>query len=426
MRKSLLFLMIPLLLFSCKAKERRGTLPVAENLGAEVLQQADRPNVSTVEGKYNFIDSTLAKVFMRLKVTQKGELASVEELNKVFQVQWTLQTDFGIREKLESGKLAFIPEFASSDGEYQYLVFDVPRLREHSGAILLVEFIHPPSGTRFNFDMAIDFLATRSISRFEIYSDEDSPVPVFKKFVKVNEPFVVKSVAPSDEKLYLINYRNLSKSALSPMSGSKRELMSEFQVVKTIEIKDREPLKITEPGMYLLTQAPDSIPDGYGFLVVDERFPRITNPDILREALVYMSTSKEIESFQSHEDAKDGLDMHFLGLADGDQELARKIIRNYYQRIEEANRFFTGYKDGWKTDRGMVYTIMGSPAKIQRNRNREVWIYSKSKNISEIIYTFYKKPNLFTEDNYELVRYPEYSAFWYPYVEAWRTGKVGE
>ena len=88
--------------------------------------------------------------------------------------------------------------------------------------------------------------------------------------------------------------------------------------------------------------------------------------------------------------------------------------------------FLQTYKEGWKTDKGMIYLVLGPPSRIQRNGLREVWLYSQSANFSEIIFTFYRKPNQFSEDHYELVRYPEYGAYWYPFVEAWRTGSVLE
>jgi GWxTD domain-containing protein len=426
MKKGILFFVLSIVIFGCKVREKKSLTKSPETAGAEVAQQQDRPIVNGVAGKYNFIDSLNTRVFLKVNITRLGEAMSLEELNKSFSVQWTLQTDYGIKEKLQSGKIAFIPEYAKTVGEDQYLTFDVPRIREQTGAILLVEFIHPKSGTKFSYDMALDFSATRSSTRYEIYDKAEDTSPRFLPYLHAGEKFVIKSVNPSEGPLFLIRYRNNTKPALSPMSGSKREVLSEFEIAESIEVKDRQVLNLEQTGLYVLTQNPENVKDGYGFLVGDERYPRDTNPETLKEALAYMSTSKEIDGTKAFDSSKDAMDMYFLNLAKGDQELARKIIRTYYKRIEEANDIFTTYKEGWKTDKGMVYIIMGPPARVQRNRSREVWLYSQNRNTSEIIYTFYRKPNVFSEQNYELVRYPEYSAFWFPYVEAWRTGKITE
>lgn len=415
--------MLIFLVSACKVREKK---PVETAERAATPSKMDKPVVTSVVGKYNFIDSTTARIFIKTNITLLGEKMSLDQLNESFRVQWLLQTDAGIRERISSGKAAFTKDFARDLGESTVLFFDVPRSTTFPSGILMVEFIHPVSGTKFSYDMAVDFGAKRTSSRYEIYSKVDDELPDFSPYVYQGKAFVIKSILPSNEPLHLIRYRNLSKPALSPMSGSKRSAESEFEIAETLEIKDRQPVTLKEEGMYVLTRNPEDVKDGYGFLVVDERFPRDTDPQTLKEALVYMSTAKEIEGAGTFNLAKDAMDMYFLNLAKGDQELARKIIRGYYKRVEEANEFFTNYKEGWKTDKGMVYIVMGPPARVQRNRTREVWMYSQNRNTSEIVYTFYRKPNVFTEQNYELVRYPEYSAFWYPYVESWRTGKAAE
>lgn len=422
MKKGILFFYIFLIAVGCKTSKKA----IQETPKVDAPQKVERPLVNSIVGKYNFVDSSSAKVFLKTHITHFDKNLTLPQLNESFKVQWSLQTDAGIKEKLNSGKLAFTADYAIEEDGFQYLSFDIPRIREQESAILLVELIHPSSGTKFSYDLTIDFSAKRSNTRYEVYKDLSSSIPNFTPYVLVNESFVIKSIQPSDEPLFLIRYRNNSKPALSPMSGTKRDVTSEFEIAETIEVDDRKPLSLKETGLYVLTQDPSNVKDGYGFLVADSRYPRDTNPESLKEALVYMSTSKEAENITGFASGKDGMDMYFLNLAKGDQNLAKKIIRTYYTRIEEANKIFTNYKEGWKTDKGMVYVIMGPPARVQRNRQREVWLYSQNRNTSEIIYTFYKKPNVFSDQNYELVRYPEYSAFWYPYVEAWRTGKVTE
>ena len=43
--------------------------------------------------------------------------------------------------------------------------------------------------------------------------------------------------------------------------------------------------------------------------------------------------------------------------------------------MEEANRQFTDLKEGWKTDRGMVFVLLGPPSEISNNLDRQVWYY---------------------------------------------------
>ncbi len=59
-----------------------------------------------------------------------------------------------------------------------------------------------------------------------------------------------------------------------------------------------------------------------------------------------------------------------------------EAFEEYYERIYYANSNFKSYIEGWQTDRGMVYVVLGPPATIQTqtdlyyNRNYEIWNYS--------------------------------------------------
>ncbi len=58
-----------------------------------------------------------------------------------------------------------------------------------------------------------------------------------------------------------------------------------------------------------------------------------------------------------------------------------EFLLEYYRRIDYANRNFSHYIDGWKTDMGMVYVYLGTPNNIDRHpfeidsKPYEVWEY---------------------------------------------------
>lgn len=59
-----------------------------------------------------------------------------------------------------------------------------------------------------------------------------------------------------------------------------------------------------------------------------------------------------------------------------------EAFEEYYQRVYYANNAFKSYIEGWQTDRGMVYIVLGPPATIQTqsdftyNRTYEIWNYT--------------------------------------------------
>ena len=53
----------------------------------------------------------------------------------------------------------------------------------------------------------------------------------------------------------------------------------------------------------------------------------------------------------------------------------------FYARVDYANRHFTHYREGWRTDMGLVYIILGPPSSVERHpfeidtKPYEVWSY---------------------------------------------------
>ena len=59
-----------------------------------------------------------------------------------------------------------------------------------------------------------------------------------------------------------------------------------------------------------------------------------------------------------------------------------ELMIEYYRRIDYANRYFSaGVREGWDSDRGMVYVVAGTPDNIERHpfdpnsKPYEVWFY---------------------------------------------------
>lgn len=58
-----------------------------------------------------------------------------------------------------------------------------------------------------------------------------------------------------------------------------------------------------------------------------------------------------------------------------------EFFNEYYRRVDFANKQFSHYTEGWKTDRGMVYIILGAPNNVDRHpfefssKPYEVWEY---------------------------------------------------
>jgi hypothetical protein len=99
-------------------------------------------------------------------------------------------------------------------------------------------------------------------------------------------------------------------------------------------------------------------------------------------------------------------------------------VAAYFGRVESANRNFSSYLEGWKTDRGLMYIIYGPPSEVYRNQQSETWIYGDRNSSLSYIFNFVKVENPFTDNDFALNRLSEYRYGWGQAVGAWRNGRV--
>ena len=152
-------------------------------------------------------------------------------------------------------------------------------------------------------------------------------------------------------------------------------------------------------------------------------FPDITSPKYMIEALRYLTNKKEFEELKNSSTPKSMVDNFWLTHG-GNEEKTRNLIKKYYGRVREANKYFSSFTEGWRTDRGMIYIIFGSPGTVYKSAESESWIYGTPNSPLALNFFFVKVNNPFTENDYLLSRSPTYESNWYRAVEIWRQGRA--
>lgn len=173
-----------------------------------------------------------------------------------------------------------------------------------------------------------------------------------------------------------------------------------------------------QTGFYFF-QPDSSLAEGPTLFRMNQGFPKITNHDQMREALRYITSSKEFQQLNNYNLPQQAVDSFWVANT-GREDLATELIRKYYSRIETANKLYTSYTDGWKTDRGMIYIVVGKPTQVYRSFEQEVWIYGDYDDPRALKFYFNKAKNPFTENDYVLVRNKNYQSYWYENVQLWR------
>ncbi len=188
-------------------------------------------------------------------------------------------------------------------------------------------------------------------------------------------------------------------------------------------------------GLYQLGLSGTSMPCGGGsepasvsrqsyLCILGPDFPRLlTIPDLI-EPLVYIATPAVYEELRDTGDTENQrlLFERFWLRAGRSEVSARNLMKQYYTRVEEANLRFSAYKEGWKTDRGMIYVVFGPPGYIDYEFRKEIWVYDIGIRFIFQRVTPFKPDEPF--ENYLLSRSTAYEYYWDRAVARWRSGDV--
>lgn len=175
-------------------------------------------------------------------------------------------------------------------------------------------------------------------------------------------------------------------------------------------------------GFYHITPSQET-KNGWTVFIFGEDYPEINTPEEMLSAMRFVLTKKEYDALKNTPELRKNLERFWLK-AGQNPDRARELIKLYYGRVENANYYFTSYKEGWKTDRGIIYIVFGPPDVVYRSSNGETWIYGEEKNYRSTNFNFNKVINPFTNNDYELVRSTIYKNPWYRSVDAWRQGRI--
>jgi GWxTD domain-containing protein len=207
----------------------------------------------------------------------------------------------------------------------------------------------------------------------------------------------------------------------------------EPDMIVPLAYSDTLPMMFPKEGVYLFS-VQRGVKEGFTFMNFGPSFPAMNTPETMAEPLAYLASRQEVEEIISSVKPKAALDDFWIKCG-GNIERARELIRIFYTRTLYSNYYFTSYKEGWRSDRGMIYIIYGPPDKVYKTIDGENWGYLKPVvkstwggrvHLKEdyIFFNFKKKDNIFSDNDYYLSRSETPVTFWDQAVLSWRKGIV--
>lgn len=160
-----------------------------------------------------------------------------------------------------------------------------------------------------------------------------------------------------------------------------------------------------------------------------DNYPHIESTKEMARPLAYLMGRREYERLMAIENSdslKKAID-NFWYSNIGSLDRARRVIELYYTRVEEANKQFSSFKEGWMTDMGMVYILFGPPYYVERSLDTYVWIYGYDRGDARRVFRFQRTrmdSDSYPFSHYILQRQRLYHSVEYQQRDEWLNGSI--
>jgi GWxTD domain-containing protein len=268
----------------------------------------------------------------------------------------------------------------------------------------------------------VDKSLTLSEQNFLVTSAREK-IPFYEPYVVGNSTFKLDCHLPGYDSVYVFYYgQELPLPRPSFSLSREKEFLEKPDSVWVLPFSKAVSYQLNYEGIYHF-QLDTSIDAGLNLFNFGESYPKVQETKQLIESVAYLATSAEYDALKKAVNKKLALDNFWIEKA-GNIEKARELIRVYYNRVFFANYYFTSFKPGWKTARGMIFVIYGPPQSVKVTPSQEKWIYYKNNFATMVTFTFDHTPTSFSLDNYTLQRSDSYDTYWRNAVDTWRKGNI--
>jgi GWxTD domain-containing protein len=414
MRKLILFIFLNLLVLAgCITINKLGIANLA------YLYQS-RENFTGIEYTAFRLSDFKSRIFYRLNTSGLAfqNLNGSSTPMAKFSIDYEVFNSYKNNMLIDSGSFIQTDSIGLGIGMTFYSDFEVKTI--YPGDFILHATITDVNAKRsFSSLVGLHNQSVNSRQNFLLLNDEDDII--FESYVMKDQYFRIKCASPDSTRLYVRCYFRVFPVALPPfLTDAQSKFRYDSDSLFTTELVNGSTpfLKLSKFGFYHF-QRDTSVREGLTLFRFYDGFPQINDPDQMLEPLRYLTTKKEFNNLMVHPDSKTAVDSFWLDIY-GNADRAKIMIQKYYSRVEEANRYFTSYLEGWKTDRGIIYIIYGPPNIVYRYNNIEKWIYGEEGNFMSINFNFVRVDNPFTDNDYMLEKSGNYKESWYVAVNNWR------
>lgn len=251
-----------------------------------------------------------------------------------------------------------------------------------------------------------------------ILIDSAYNVPVFGKYVKPYKKYFLKSKSLTDS--FIVHEYTVNQQVATPPYSNKYN-DNNLSLIRKFKVSSNHVFNFSKNHTYKICSLNDS--SYLYFSCFDEYFPSILFAHQMIFPLKYITETTEYNNLTAQTNQKIAVDDFWLS-KNQDKNYARKLIKIFYNRVIYTNKKFTTTKQGWMTDRGMIYIIFGPPNMLYVGDKFQEWVYYDKSSGEKISFVFELKATSKFSSDYILKRKQSYISTWQSALETWNSGKL--
>jgi len=399
-----------------------GFLQAQKNLHKVNIAGNYRPDDSYVHPLYKIYhnqDST-SLIFYELNLSELKYLICKDSTKYVAQakIHYDLYMNYKAKDLIDSGSIYIL------DNENYGM--DISTLGSFSiGAKLNYSYVVKITFTDLNNGNSnIHFLDINKLDkegRQNYYLKAEDNLPLIVDYVNRKDTYRLVHRDTNIQTAWVKFFSPNLKAAHPPMSGGmprNRTVRSDTTYRIRFDKGVSEALHFSQQGYYHIIL--DSLSQkGFTVYQFTSNYPYINSAIQMLMPLRYLTTQAEFKKIINSKNKKKAVENFWIEIS-GNKDRARRMISLYYNRVQQANSLFYSDREGWMTDRGMIYIIFGPPDIVYHDNHMETWLYGYQKNFKSLTFDFYRIDNPFTNEDFLLYRTPKYNTPWNNALEIWR------
>ncbi|MBI3502257.1 MAG: GWxTD domain-containing protein [Bacteroidetes bacterium] len=375
--------------------------------------------------KYAVFHKTNTSSELHFKINSKELLYSKqgekENFTARFSIQYRLISSYETKDIIDSATVLLTDAFSNSPKDILgKLNFNATFTNSY---LLEINFTDLNRNVTSKSFLNIDKQDHSTRQNFLVFSAE-TKTPVFRDNIGKEEHVLIR-YRNSGVKVF-VRYYHREFPLPSPPFSTANMIPFEYRAdsLFSLQLNDNDTtgFNFRKPGFYHI-QADTNTKDGLTLFRFDDDFPYVKKPEHLLQPLRYITSRQEYEAMSSYSNLKTAVDSFWL-FAGGSHDRGRELVKKFYNRVQDANEYFSSYLEGWRTDRGLIYIIYGPPNIVYKSSDSENWVYGEENNFNSLTFTFLKVINPFSDSDYRLDRSQVFKTSWFNSVEMWRQGRI--